>query len=308
MLPRENPTHVRPSICTDVRVDFPSLRDRPCEYPDARPNEQRWPYVYMNSRIYPLELNFTAPVHLMNVSVRTENGSKILSAWLRSHGLVPIEKRLPVLACGSNAYPRQLADKFLRFPVADDSILTLPSRIHGIRIVYAASFSVTNGYIPVTPQHVPDGEAETWIQWLSPEQIEAISETEGRGYRLVELTGVDLVIPGLRESPTRIYAWWHDSFLDLGAGAIDHRSQELSTASTMTEADVLHDTVGLFIQMHGLETDGASLTWDGCVVPTSLREPLRDFIAEHGYVNPIARTWSVIDRSKSHFADNLLPT
>ena len=228
----DNPTfepalsQMAPVDPTDVRTAYPSLRDRPCEYPDARPARERWPFLYHRSMAYPLAPDANLPVTLPDLALRTERGVETLAAWLQVAGATPLEERIPVLAVGSNVYPRQLADKFLLHPVADDSVITLPCRIRGLRVVYAAALSINNGYVPVTVQHAPTAETATWIQWLTADQLGAISATEGRRYALVECSGDGLTVPGLRERPSTLYAWRHDAVLDLGDGPIGYDCEQ----------------------------------------------------------------------------------
>jgi hypothetical protein len=292
---------------TDVRTAYPSLRDRPCEYPDARPARERWPFLYHHSLAYPLAPDPDLPVTLPDLAIRTERGVETIAAWLQAAGATPVDQRIPVLAAGSNVYPRQLADKFLLHPVADDSVITLPCRMRGLRVVYAAALSINNGYVPVTVQHAPTVETSTWIQWLSADQLRAISATEGRRYALVECPGDGLTVPGLRELPSAVYAWRHDAVLDLGDGPIGYAADRPDGPGSATEADVLHDVVAQFIRLQGLQVRGASLTWDGCAPPVNLRDTLRDFIAERAQDNPLPPEWRVIDRADPEFATHLLP-
>ena len=156
----DNPTPdpTRPQLAPvdpiDVRTVYPSLRDRPCEYPDARPPRERWPFLYHRSMAYPIVPDADLPVTLPDLALRTGRGVETLAAWLQSAGATSLDQRIPVLAAGSNVYPRQLADKFLLHPVLDDSVIALPCRIRGLRVVYAAALSINNGYVPVTVQYV----------------------------------------------------------------------------------------------------------------------------------------------------------
>ena len=292
---------------TDVRTDYPSLRDRPCEYPDARPARERWPFLYRHSLAYPIVPNPDLPVTLPDLALRTERGVETLAAWLQAAGATPLDRRIPVLAAGSNVYPRQLADKFLLHPVVDDSVIALPCRMHGLRVVYAAALSISNGYVPVTVQHDPTAETTTWIQWLTADQLRAISTTEGRRYALVECPADGLIVPGLRDLPSTVLAWRHDAVLDFGDGPIAYDAGQPDGPASTTEADVLHDVVAQFMRRQGLQVRGASLTWDGCTPPLGLRDTLRDFIAERGVENPLPPDWRVIDRTDPNFAADLVP-
>lgn len=88
-------------------------------------------------------------------------------------------RRHAVIACGSNASPQRLAQKF-----GDDSchgvVPTLRVTLHDYAIVYAADFTLY-GSIPATLAHTPGAKVPAFINLLTDEQITVMDKTEG-GY------------------------------------------------------------------------------------------------------------------------------
>ena len=297
-----------PSTPLDVSATCPSLRDHPCRYPDPRPPHAARPYAYRRGFAYGLRVAPRSSGHreLAAVPVEAADGAPPLGAWLRESAATPIDRRVPVLAIGSNAYPRQLRDKFQRQNEADDVVVTLGCTIPDARIAFAPTLSKA-GYIPLTLRHAPGRRTHTWIQWLTAEQLSAIAKTEGDLYQLVECGdgGAVVTVHGVAARPPAVYAWVHSALLDFGEGAVgfvgnpppEHDRDE----SGRSEEDVLHDAVARF-----LHAAGATLTWDGCTVPADRRAALGEFLAQHGAANTLPRHWTVIDRSQPDFAAKLI--
>src|SRR3954451_8054977 len=111
--------------------------------------------------------------------------------------LAELTGRVPVIACGSNRAPEQLARKFqdwtlpLRIPV-------LCARLAGFDVVYSAHFT-RYGAIPATLHPCPGATTDVAVQWFTPAELERMDATEGIGinYDRHHLTGIDLEIEGL---------------------------------------------------------------------------------------------------------------
>jgi hypothetical protein len=98
---------------------------------------------------------------------------------------VPIEARVPVLAVGSNAAIAQMQAKFLAAGISCAMPLTW-ARVTGIRVGAAAIVSRW-GYIPAAPVFEPGVTTRLAVNWLDPEQLRALDETEtGYERRLVD--------------------------------------------------------------------------------------------------------------------------
>ena len=99
--------------------------------------------------------------------------------------------RIPVLACGSNRAPAQLARKFAALPEA----LIPVERVFLVEFdsVYAAHIS-GYGAIAATLQHSPGTRVELFITWLAEALMPRMHATEGRGafYDYVRLDGIAL--------------------------------------------------------------------------------------------------------------------
>ncbi len=242
---------------------LPSLRERPCAYPDARPPDRRAPYVYAGGR-----------AHILG-------DGESPHALLRSLGGAPLAARIPVLAVGSNAYPRQLLDKFATAPPADDSVPTLRCRVPQAAIAYAGALSRW-GYIPATLCARPGASCETWLQWLTVEQLTRISSTEGQAYRLV--AAPDVVAPAMGARSMTALGWAHESLLDLGGGPIG-----LAEMSQRTLLDRV---------LRGVDAGAA---WDGCALPAAAIGPLRRWLRERGAANPLPPSWCIVERDAAAF-------
>ena len=142
----------------DVAMEYPSLIDVLCRYPDARPAGSRRPSVYHRGMLYALHTDRPGPEPLVDTG-EEEIG---LSKWLSSMHAAPLAQRVPVIALGSNAYPRQLRDKLLHAPVEDDTIPILAGTLRDARTAYCAGLSGP-GYVPVTLEHAPGHTLHAWV-------------------------------------------------------------------------------------------------------------------------------------------------
>ena len=164
---------------------WPSLAELPSLYPDARNRDNRGPLLYCAGKTWPL-------------SARPETGG-----------------RIALLAVGSNAYPRQLHDKLSGTAADLQGIPMIPTILRGFDVAWCPVRS-RKGYVPVTLAARPGAVCLTWLQWLTPEQLQIISATEGPRYALVggeSLAARAKILPRWRR-PRRVYAWWFDSVLE----------------------------------------------------------------------------------------------
>ncbi|MXV79076.1 MAG: hypothetical protein F4X58_01305 [Chloroflexi bacterium] len=163
---------------------WPSLAEVPSLYPDARNRINRGPYMYRAGKTWPLP-------------------SRVDTA-----------DRVAVLAVGSNAYPRQLSDKLSGTPADLQGIPTVPAILADFDVAYCPVRS-RKGYVPVTLTSRPGAVCLTWLQWLTIEQLNLISSTEGSRYALVGGSSLlrSAIIPAQLRRPAAIYAWWFDSLL-----------------------------------------------------------------------------------------------
>ena len=180
---------------------WPSLADLPMLYPDARNRGNRGPILYRAGKTWPL------------------------------HNRPDTTGRIPVLAVGSNAYPRQLHDKLAGTSADLQGIPILPAILHDLDVAFCPVRS-RKGYIPVTLAERPGAVCLSWLQWLTPEQLNIVSATEGTRYALVggpPLAGHATLSPLLRR-PAAAYAWWFDAILQEGGstGWLDVFGQQRS--------------------------------------------------------------------------------
>lgn len=114
----------------------------------------------------------------------------------------------PVIACGSNRSPEQLARKF-----ADFERVTIPVQrawLEDFDVVYAAHIT-GYGAVAANLQHVPGTRVEVSITWLSDDLIERMHATEGLGhnYHYARLYGLALHPEG-GTARTEAFAYVYD--------------------------------------------------------------------------------------------------
>ena len=197
---------------------WPSLADVPALYPDARNRANRGPLLYRAGKVWPLRS-------------RPDTSG-----------------RIPLLAVGSNGYPRQLHDKLASSEADLQGIPIVPAILRDFDVAFCPIRS-RKGYVPVSLTERPGAICLTWLQWLTLEQLQIVSATEGARYSLVggaSLAAQATISPRFRR-PAAIFAWWFDSVLEReGATAwLDvYRQQRVQQASPTGLA--------------GAETDNAS--------------------------------------------------
>ena len=115
--------------------------------------------------------------------------------------------RHPVLACGSNRAPDQLARKYFDFDA-----VTIPVQRGWLRdfdVVYAAHIT-GYGSVSACPMPAPGVRVEVSVTWLSDDLMARMHETEGRGYSYdyAVLPGLDLALEG-GGALNEVYAYIH---------------------------------------------------------------------------------------------------
>lgn len=108
-----------------------------------------------------------------------------LGTLLQESNLAGVDNRAPVVAIGSNAAPAQLRNKFAASGV-EWFIPSVRARVDGIRVGFAA-FVAPRGYVPATLYPSPESSTEVFVQWLDPQQLAELDETESPYYRRVWL-------------------------------------------------------------------------------------------------------------------------
>jgi hypothetical protein len=111
--------------------------------------------------------------------------------------LSELTDRIPVIACGSNRAPEQLARKFQDWPLPV-RIPVLCAKLAGFDVVYSAHFT-RYGAVPATLHPCPGATVDVAVQWLTPAELGRMDATEGIGinYDRHHLTGIELEIEGL---------------------------------------------------------------------------------------------------------------
>ena len=99
----------------------------------------------------------------------------------------PLSGRIPVLACGSNQSPTQLARKFPRGDVP-----VMAGWLDDYDSVYSAHFT-TYGSIAATYHHAPGLRSRQMITWLDKDQLKTMHKTEALGVNYNFITFNDIV-------------------------------------------------------------------------------------------------------------------
>jgi hypothetical protein len=137
----------------------------------------------------PVERATTYPYHIPDHAFVFEHGRWHAADDERIAGLT--RGRAPVIACGSNRSPEQLARKY-----ADFEHVVIPVErawVDDFDVVFAAHIT-GYGSIAANLQHVPGARVEVSITWLSDELMERMHATEGRGasYDYARIEGLTL--------------------------------------------------------------------------------------------------------------------
>ncbi|WP_456276024.1 hypothetical protein [Bacillus sp. AK128] len=125
--------------------------------------------------------------------------------FLHHEGLTPLQKRIPVLAYGSNVCLAQLLYKANLNKNVSDLYICFRATIQDTEIVYG-SFLAPYGAMPAIMAPHKGAETEVWVTFLEPEQLEHMNKTEG-GYQLREhhLGKINMKV---KEAVTRIYGYY----------------------------------------------------------------------------------------------------
>ena len=160
-------------------------------------------------------------------------------------GVEELSERIPVLACGSNGSPHQLARKFANL---DGAIIpVLKAKMLDFDVVYCPLFS-PYGSIPATMYYSPGTAIDTFINYLTPSQLETMHETEGLGfsYSFAKLDRVQLTLENNRTlNEIRLYLSWqgclclNDSLVSLAAIPAENRQ-----FTPMNEVQILNAVRG----------------------------------------------------------------
>lgn len=136
-------------------------------------------YVYAKGRALPLE-GYTLK-HLPQATVRLDTGPARLVDLLSASQIMSLEmdKRHAVLACGSNASPQRLAQKFSE-KLPNALIPVLRAEVSEFCIVHAANITVY-GSIPATFSRLAGARVTTFVTLLTDEQLAIMDETEQLG-------------------------------------------------------------------------------------------------------------------------------
>ncbi len=106
-----------------------------------------------------------------------------LDDWLARHGAPPADRRVPVLAYGSNRCPSKITWLRRALGLGPEPVVVLRARTSGAAAVWAAGLRHRDGQRPAVLAAAP-GVTEDHAVWLAtPEQIAVLDRCEGRDDR-----------------------------------------------------------------------------------------------------------------------------
>ncbi|MEH6402762.1 MAG: hypothetical protein V7750_05270 [Sneathiella sp.] len=100
--------------------------------------------------------------------------------------------RIPVIACGSNAAPKQLIRKYNA--IETEPIYVSKAKLKNFLCCYSAHIT-SYGSIPATLAHTEGTATDCHITWLTKQQLEHMHKTEavGSNYKFSKLENIDLL-------------------------------------------------------------------------------------------------------------------
>ncbi|MCF6136183.1 hypothetical protein [Pseudalkalibacillus berkeleyi] len=188
--------------------------DHPDIYPGPRPDSS---FIYYEGKAHRIVEEKGVPIEDLPVEVSESNslaGSfqessqsiQSIREFLNAHDLLPLEKRVPLVAYGSNICLAQLRYKFSLNKNLNDFVLCMRASMVDSDIVYG-SFLAPYGALPAIIAPVKNAVTEIWLTFVDPEQLEHMNRTEG-GYVLREHKGEKLVTTN-GETFDSIYAYYY---------------------------------------------------------------------------------------------------
>ena len=150
-------------------------REHPLSYPGRWPRESG---LLHGDHLLPLRPAADEPPGEWTVEGTVEgtvNGAaSSLDAFLAGIGHPPVERRVPLLAIGSNASPAQLRHKLRERTV----VPMTRARVSGIGIGVSAHVSLM-GYVSASPFRAPGRTRELFVIWLDADQLRLVDASEG---------------------------------------------------------------------------------------------------------------------------------
>ena len=157
--------------------------------------------LLLGNRVAPMTL---APGGTVGAAtVQDGAGGIALDGLLRGRGLAPCERRVLVVAVGSNAAPEVMLRKFTGRSVST-LVPLIRCRVGGIGVGFSAHVS-RQGFVAATPFADPGGELVLIGSLLDDDQLAALDATEPNYVRLrLDAAAYPLTILGSGERPA---AW-----------------------------------------------------------------------------------------------------
>ena len=137
-------------------------------------------FLYADGAVFPLEQESVEAWWEGSVSV--DGRSMQIRALLETADIAADQielDRVPVIACGSNASPQRLKQKFDQ-DLPGSLVPTFRVTLTNYTVVFAAKFT-EYGSVPATLAHIPGAKSEVYVNFLTYEQLSIMDGTETLG-------------------------------------------------------------------------------------------------------------------------------
>jgi gamma-glutamylcyclotransferase (GGCT)/AIG2-like uncharacterized protein YtfP len=170
-----------------VRLPFGDEEYPAAPYPGARPDVS---FAHLDGVGAPLRPDRHSPS-----GWRVDHSGQDLDEWLNANDALPMSKRVPVLAYGSNACPSKIT--WLRESLGlAGPVVMLRARCEGLAAVWAAGLRVVDDQRPATLMADKNVVEEHAVWMADPAQVRVLDVCEGRGrrYRLARVRSGRVVL------------------------------------------------------------------------------------------------------------------
>jgi gamma-glutamylcyclotransferase (GGCT)/AIG2-like uncharacterized protein YtfP len=170
-----------------VRAPFGDEEFPAAPYPGARPDVS---FAHLDGVGAPLRPDRHSPA-----GWRVDHTGEDLDDWLAARDAVPMSRRIPVLAYGSNACPSKIT--WLRESLGlSGPVVVLRARCEGLAAVWAAGLRVVDDQRPATLMADSDVVEDHAVWMADQEQVRVLDACEGRGrrYRLARVRNGRVVL------------------------------------------------------------------------------------------------------------------
>ncbi len=231
---------------TDDKPIGLSPYDDPDIYPGPRPGSS---FIYFKGRAHKIIEEEGVPVEELTVAYSESQqlegsfGSgpvvkKRVRDLLKEYQLLPISKRVPLVAYGSNVCLAQMAYKFNLNRKLSDFVICMRGSMLDSDIVYG-SFLATYGSCPAVIAPVEGAQTDIWLTFADPHQLEHMNSTEiGYELRVHDIRKLSLKTGEMFE---KVYAYYFPHALSIDNSWFRFRDIDgISPLKPVWQAEILN--------------------------------------------------------------------